>query len=169
MPTSGTPTMPRSATRRRRRSRLAPTPDEYQYQWYADGDAIAGAMSATFTPGPDQVGMSISAEVTASKTGYFSALSESDPTAPVAPGDLVNTTGPTVAGTLAVGRTVRVSSGGWSPTPTRVAYQWTSDGEPISGATQASLHVDSAPVVRVFAPGYTAISTRLVVRGKVSR
>ncbi len=50
-----------------------PQPITYAYQWYADGVAIAGARSATYTPIASQVGKMLTVTVKGSKTDHTSA------------------------------------------------------------------------------------------------
>ena len=47
----------------------------------------------------------------------------------------VNTAPPVVRGTPVVGRTLQVAAGTWDPPAAALAYQWTRDGAPLSGAT----------------------------------
>lgn len=49
-----------------------------------------------------------------------------------------NLTLPIVTGTLRVGSTAYVTTGGWSGSPTSYAYQWVIDDEDVSGATNPS-------------------------------
>lgn len=50
-----------------------PAPLDIAYQWFADGEPIDGATSATYTPDPSVVGAEISVLVSASKPGYETA------------------------------------------------------------------------------------------------
>ncbi|KAB1901497.1 hypothetical protein F8279_27595 [Micromonospora sp. AMSO1212t] len=51
---------------------------------------------------------------------------------------LRSVTAPAVTGTVAVGATVRASTGEWSPAASAYTYQWAADGTAISGATGAT-------------------------------
>jgi hypothetical protein len=46
-----------------------------------------------------------------------------------------NTEAPAVTGTFKIGQTLSVSDGTWDGSPSSYAYQWTRDGDDISGAT----------------------------------
>jgi surface antigen len=129
----------------------------FGYQWYADGTAIAGATTATFTPTAAQLGKQLTVEVTARRPGYLTALVESSPTAQVAPGTITSVSRPAISGSPVVGGTVSASSGTWSVTPSEVAYQWYADSNPISGATAAS-----------YSPTTAVLDRRLTVRVTVS-
>ena len=48
---------------------------------------------------------------------------------------------PTVAGTALAGQVLTAKAGSWSPAPSSLSYQWLKSGQPISGATGASLRV----------------------------
>ncbi|MBD8022255.1 cell wall-binding repeat-containing protein [Microbacterium gallinarum] len=48
---------------------------------------------------------------------------------------------PTVSGTALAGQVLTASPGTWSPAPTSLSYQWLKGGQPIAGATAASLKV----------------------------
>ncbi|MFT4082685.1 MAG: CHAP domain-containing protein [Nocardioides sp.] len=76
---------------------------------------------------------------------------------------LSNTKKPVVAGTAAVGSTLTVGTGRWSPSATSFSYQWWADGKPISGATARTFTVPASLVgdkigakVTVSRSGYTA-------------
>ncbi|GAA3336889.1 hypothetical protein GCM10020358_11170 [Amorphoplanes nipponensis] len=54
------------------------------------------------------------------------------------------TKAPAISGTVAVGSTVKVSAGSWTPAATSYAYQWRADGAAIRGAGGASLLIPAA-------------------------
>lgn len=66
----------------------SPTPSSYRYQWRADGTAIVGATSVTYTPSAADEGKRLSVTVTVLKSGYNNGVKTSAPTAPVAPGEV---------------------------------------------------------------------------------
>lgn len=121
-----------------------PAPDAYGYQWFADGMAIEGASGAEFIPGPGEVDKVLTVGVTAAKSGYAAASSVSIGTPTVLPGDMANSTPPTLGGTAVVGETLSVVPGAWSPSPDALAYQWFADDRPIDGATGTSLTLTPA-------------------------
>lgn len=53
----------------------------------------------------------------------------------------VNTSKPSLSGTVEVGKTVTVKPGRWSPAATRYAYQWYVNSGAVKGATTASYKV----------------------------
>ncbi|WP_134742119.1 M1 family aminopeptidase [Nocardioides sp. 503] len=109
----------------------------FGYQWSADGVAVDGATGATYTPGPSRLGEIITVAVTGSRTGYTSVTKSSDPTAPVAAGDLGSSPKPTIAGTPKVGVELDAAPGAWDE-GTTFTYQWSADGQTVEGATGAT-------------------------------
>jgi hypothetical protein len=106
------------------------SPTAFTYQWQrcasdgtACGDITAGTMK-TYTPTTGDVGHTLRVVVTATNAdGKSSATS--------APTDVVgskngpaNTVRPALNGAAVVGRTLSVSNGSWSPTPTSFGRQW---------------------------------------------
>ena len=62
------------------------------YQWYANGSAISGATSSTYTVPKEQVGKTITVSVVASATNYANKTLTSSATAAIAKQDLAVTT-----------------------------------------------------------------------------
>lgn len=106
----------------------SPAGDSYAPQWKADGVAIAGENSYTFTPTLTQAGKLITVSVTASKYGYndgpeITSASTDAVSVPLsgftrAATANLNTTNPQV------GSLLRVIPTDASPTPDSYTYQW---------------------------------------------
>jgi surface antigen len=135
------------------------------WQWTADGAPIPGATSETFTPSPAEVGKHLAVEVTARRTGYLTAVTESSATAAVLPGANSMTQRPAISGLPYVGRTLTATPGTWAVTPTSVDYQWYADGLAIAGAdsttfTPTEAQLDKRLTVRVtaHADGYEPLT-----------
>lgn len=167
----------------------APTPTSFDYVWLADGQPIAGATGSTLTLSTPQVGAVITVQVTGHDVGYDGyADATGAPSAPTAPvvsslgaepslNDFETAPVPTVAGTARVGATLSAAPGAWAPAAD-FSYQWLSDGQPIDGATAASLTVGAALVGHAVSvevtgtrSGYVATARRsapavAVVRGR---
>jgi surface antigen len=109
----------------------------YTFRWYANGNAIVGATTSTFTPTAAQLGDKIRVKVTAAAAGYTSLRVKSDATAVVLPGRFTTTTQPSITGTPQVDQVLTANPGSWTPagTPT---YRWLADGVPIAGATRTT-------------------------------
>jgi hypothetical protein len=84
----------------------------------------------------------------------------------------VNKKAPTITGTPKVGSKLTANPGTWSPKNVTFAYQWLSNGDPISGATSSKYTVKSADVgkslsVRVTATAAGNINTGTAVSNKL--
>lgn len=114
-----------------------PKPDALAVRWFADGQLVEGTSpGATTLPlTPDLVGRTITASVTASRTGYDPVVATSAPSAPIAPGTFRVTTPPSVLGTAKLGQTLTVRTGSFQPSGADVAIQWLRNGEEVLNAT----------------------------------
>ncbi|TWH04268.1 5'-nucleotidase [Nocardioides sp. J9] len=159
---------------------FSPEPDDVTYQWLADGAEIDGATASTYTLTPAEVDKVITFRVTASGAGLDDASADSEPTAPVARGTIVNSVKPTVTGTVRVGRELTAHPGVWLPAAGDVSYQWLADGAVLGGKTAPKLRLTGALAgkrisvrVTVGAEGYadataTSVKTAKVARGPVN-
>lgn len=111
----------------------SPAPTSYRYAWKVDGTAVTSATSSTFTVPPSAAGKKVTVTVTGLKQ-YYESSRTSAPTAVVAPGTFTAPR-PTISGTAKVGKTLTVSRGSWSPTPSSVKYVWKANGVTISTRT----------------------------------
>ncbi|MBZ5737546.1 M1 family aminopeptidase [Nocardioides mangrovi] len=106
------------------------------YQWFIDGTPVAGATSATWTPGIDVVGSPVTVTVTGTQSGFLPTSATSTATAVGVRASLTTGT-PTISGTPKIGEKLTVDPGTWSP-GTFFTYQWRANGTNISGATGPS-------------------------------
>lgn len=141
-----------------------PRPDVLGYQWLRDGVAIVGATGTTYLLGVDDLDAAISVTVTATKAGYDPASRTSEPTARIVAGTFTAPT-PTLSGTAAVGSSLRVLPGAWTPTPTGLSFRWLRNGAAINGATGEFYTIMAEDVGAKLAaevtgtrPGYTALT-----------
>ena len=120
---------------------------EISYQWSADGEAISGATSATYTLTQSEVGKKIT--VTASYTdeqGTAESVTSSE-TEAVANVNDAPTGSVVITGTAAEDQTLTASNtladeDGLG----EISYQWSADGEAISGATSATYTLTQSEV-----------------------
>ncbi|NKX53056.1 S8 family serine peptidase [Arthrobacter mobilis] len=133
------------------------------YQWNRNGTAIPGAAAKSYTPVPDDAGATLTVTVTGSQDGYAPASATSAATVPVAAGTL-QTSAPTISGTVKVGYTLTAAPGTWTA-GTTLAYQWYRSGSAVLGATGPKYALTAADAgktitVRVTGTkaGYTAAS-----------
>ena len=144
-----------------------PVPATLRYQWTADGTPVEGATTATFTPGPDQVGKAMAVVVTASKSGYLDVPATSVPTQPVDPGTLMTSESPLLSGEPRLGESLTLDVGSFAPSDTQVTVEWHRAGVPVTGATGASYQLGVEDLgsriharVTFTKPGYTTVQTR---------
>jgi hypothetical protein len=153
---SGTPKVGSTLTANEGTWANAPTSFTYQWQRCAsDGRAcgdIVAATAKTYAPSTGDVGHALRVVVTGvNSDGRGSATS--DPTEPVSSASgPTNTVRPALSGTAAIGGTLSVTNGSWSPTPSFFTRQWqrcTGDGTGcvnIAGATGQTYGVRLADV-----------------------
>ena len=134
-----------------------PTPDTLSFQWRRDDLVISGATSSTYTLQPIDAGAAITVTVSAAKTAFTTASRTSAATDDIAALPFEDTVLPTIDGIEAVGNTLRVSTGDWTPTPTRFEYEWLRDGEPIDGATSSTYTLVGADAESVISVNVTGI------------
>lgn len=113
------------------------------YQWFADGEPIADATGTTLDLGPELVGRTIDARVTADRVGYSPVTVSAAPTAPVAPGTFTVVTAPRLQGVPRLGESLTVDPGAFTPADpgVQVAIQWLRDGEPVADATGTTYQI----------------------------
>ncbi|MBI1377355.1 MAG: hypothetical protein GC157_07730 [Frankiales bacterium] len=127
------------------------------YQWYRGRTAIRGATGTSYRPTAADVGRYVSVRETGRSTGYQAATvgSRGVKIAP-APAPRV-LRAPTISGTRRVGSRLTVNHGSWSLRPTRYAYQWLSNGRPITGARSATFTVPAWMVWHTISCKVTAV------------
>jgi hypothetical protein len=141
----------------------------FRYQWQncdasgAGCAAIGGAVAATYTLAPADVGNTIRVVVTASNAGGKGAQTSS-PTGVIAPALLpwantpppAVTRAPVVTVTARVGQSLTCSVGVWTSAPTGYRYQWTRSNAIITGAMSPTYTVAAADRGRSLACMVTA-------------
>jgi hypothetical protein len=97
----------------------------FSYKWYRGTSSISGATSSTYTIQPDDVGQSITCEVTGTNDIGFLVAPKSNAIVPSAPPVNTPSAPPTISGNTSVGSTLTCSQGTWSgyPAPTYM-LQW---------------------------------------------
>lgn len=121
-----------------------PTPTRTSYAWLADGVAIPGATTSTFTPTEAQRGKQLTVRVAAAAAGYPGGVADSAATDAVARARFEQTTAPQVSGTAEVDELLTTTDGAWLPKPEKVSYFWLADGEAVPGAEGPSLQIDKS-------------------------
>lgn len=129
----------------------------YFYYWYADGVYITGSSGKTsITLASAQADKRITARVKVAKPGYVTVARSTAATTRV-----IASSAPTIAGALAVGRTLTAKPNAWT-TGTTFTYQWYANGAVIPGATASTYTLTLAERdktmkvgVKGSKPGYT--------------
>ena len=105
---------------------------EFSYAWLRGTVEVASGPSYTLAAA-DQ-GAPITVAVTGTRSGFATETATSVATAPVA-GKAMTTGALSISGTRAVGSTLKVVSGAWTPADAIFTYQWLRDGKPIAAST----------------------------------
>ncbi len=113
------------------------------YQWLRDGSPLAGATTARYRPGLEDIGHDLLVEVTASAPGA-TPVTVPSASVRVVPGTLTPVALPAIRGKRRFAHTLTAGPGTWSHRPTRVRYQWLRAGEVVPGATHRRFHLGLA-------------------------
>lgn len=179
-----------------------PSDTTVTFRWVVGEDTspLDDPTGPTYVPTARDVGKSIRVEVRGTgRAGWIPATAWSTATAPVtaapapaapdatAPATpppatapqaftIVNQRLPRIKGTLRVDRTVRVTTGDWTPYPRNLTFAWYAGGTKVKGAIHRRLRlteklVGKRLVVRVtaFAPGYEPLTVRTRRSDRVRR
>jgi hypothetical protein len=123
----------------------SPAATTVRYQWKANGVALAGATGPAYRIPAAVAGKRLSVTVTASRAGHQPTISTSAPTTAVAKAAAAKATKrPAIIGTAKVGRTVKATTGTWSPTGNMYVFEWRLNGKAIRGATGRTLKLTAA-------------------------
>jgi hypothetical protein len=117
----------------------------FSYQWDVNGVPV-GTDAKTYTLAPTDVNGIVTVTITSTKAGYDPVQQQSDPTAPVALGQIqppANANRPSISGQEKVAGTVTLKMGNWTPTPS-FAIQWFIGAVPVPGETGNSLTIPSS-------------------------
>ncbi|MGF9754273.1 carboxypeptidase regulatory-like domain-containing protein [Microvirga sp. 0TCS3.31] len=161
-----------------------PTDTTVTYRWIVGDDVSPGddPRGATYVPTAQDLGKTIRVEATGTRgAGWTPATVLSAPTAPVAAAPVVvlrvvNDRLPRIKGTLRAGRTVRVTTGTWTPYPQKLRFRWYAGKKAIAGATHQRLRLTKKQagkrlrvVVKASAPGHEPLTVATKRSDKVRR
>jgi hypothetical protein len=141
----------------------------FKYRWYANGTAISGATSSSFTVPSKLAGKKLTVKVTGTKTGYASkTVTSAAVGVPIASAAYIT-------GTARVGHTLAAHHGTWT-SGTSFAYQWYANGVAITGATKSTYRATTAVVgkritvrVKGTKAGYATVYRTSPATAKVTR
>jgi hypothetical protein len=169
----------------------SPASTTVAYRWVVGDDSTPGddPTGATYVPTAQDIGKSIRVQATGTRgAGWTTATAWSGATAPVAAAPVVaapvpapvvrtfaNDERPRIKGTLRVGRTIRATTGTFTPSPTTLSYAWYANGKVIKNATKKRLTLKKKQlgkrltvVVTASAPTYETFSVRSRRSSKVT-
>jgi Protein of unknown function (DUF3152) len=139
----------------------AAEPVEHDYQWLRDGEVIDGATHRAYRPSLQDIGHPLAVVVTATDAAGNQGTATTAPTLPTSRAELQRPHGVRIHGVLRYGRTVKVSRGTWTRTPSRFRFQWFRGETEIPGASHQTYRLGVADVGRrlearvlVKKPGY---------------
>jgi len=135
----------------------------FAVQWTADGAAIPGATSSSFTIPAALYGKSLGATVSAQIRSEEPAVATAAPVVVLGSDGSTAVTSvspPTITGTPNVGQVLTASTGSWNLPADQLGftYQWTSNGSAIASATAATYTLVSADVGKAIGVTVTAKS-----------
>jgi hypothetical protein len=166
-----------------------PSDTTVTYRWVVGDDTSPAddLIGSTYVPTAEDVGRTIRVQATGTRgAGWVPASAWSAATAPIAPmvvaepvpsiPTVTNDRLPRIKGTFRVGRTVRVTTGDWTPYPQNLTFAWYAGGKLIKGAIHRRLtlkpqQLGKRLVVRVTAsaPGYESLTVRTRRSDRVRR
>jgi hypothetical protein len=132
----------------------------FTYQWKRAGVNITGATASTYVLRPEDADKKLTVVVTGSRAGYTSVIKTSAETIDIARIPFTAHPEPVITGTVAVGQSLTVVPGAWTPStnaePIVLTYRWERDGDPITGATSSTYVVlvsDEGTKLRAYVTG----------------
>jgi len=125
------------------------------FQWKADGVAIDGATSSTYTLTDAELGKAITVTVAGTPSGLAATTLSSPATSPVAAASTVGAV--SISGTAAVGKKLTAKPGTWDD-GTTFTYQWLRSGTPIAGKTASTYTLTAADRGKVISVKVTAVN-----------
>jgi hypothetical protein len=134
----------------------SPVATTLSYQWFRDTTAIAGATKISYTAAVGDIGHALKLRVIGSKTNYTTTALFSDPTDSVIAATLRYTATPSIAGTATQGVTLAANTGVWTPTTTKLTFQWLRDDAPVAGAIAKTYKLVAADATHVISVRVTA-------------
>ena len=138
-----------------------PAASAYAYQWLRDGQPVAQATQQTYRTTEDDLGRSLSVQVTASDGLGDSGSAVSAPVGPVERATLRAKGGQRIAGVARYTHILDAHPGRYTATPSKVRYQWLRGKHPVPGATEKHYEIRPEDVgvrvrvqLTVLAPGH---------------
>jgi len=119
-----------------------PSGTSYSYTWLRNGKTIPNQTGGSYTLTGADRGKLIDARISASLSGYKSGAVKTATKSKVL--GVISILKPTINGGSTAGTTLTVSTGTWTPKPSKVTYKWYRDGVVIKNATAKSYKTTTA-------------------------
>jgi hypothetical protein len=140
------------------------------HQWLRNGVAIAGATGHSYKLVTADIGAKITFSTTGTKAGFVTKTQTSTATAAILNGKpFTKAATPVITGSLKVGKTLGTNNGYWSPSPTKVTYQWLRNLAPIAGATKSTYKLTAADLGTSIRVKITVTRSGYATTSKTSR
>ena len=140
------------------------------HQWLRNGVAITGATGHTYKLATADIGAKITFATTGTKAGFVTKTQTSTATAAILNGKpFTKAAQPVITGSLKVGKTLGTNNGYWSPSPTKVTYQWLRNLAPIAGATAKTYKLTSSDLGTSIRVKITVTRSGYATTSKTSR
>ena len=121
----------------------APAGAKATYQWYKNGKKVPKATKKSHKLSSKDIGAKYQVRITFTRAGY-SKLNVNSNTVKIGKPTFAVKSSPKVSGTKKAGKTLKASTGSYSPKPTSYSYQWLRNGNSISRATKSSYTLTSS-------------------------
>jgi hypothetical protein len=131
----------------------SPTAEAWAYQWYRDGVPLDGATQEYYTVTVDDLGASLSAEITGTRLGYAAATAGTAPSGVVTEG-VFRADRPVIVPAPQVGVELSMDLGTWTPEPDVLTIQWMRGTNVLAtGPTYTPVPADAGRNLRVVVTG----------------
>lgn len=114
-----------------------PSGSKASYQWYKNNKKVKGATKKSYKLAAKDIGAKYQVRLGVTKSGY-NKLNLSSNTVKISKASLTVKSAPKISGTKQVGKTLKASTGSFSPKPTSYSYQWLRNSKSIKNATKSS-------------------------------
>ncbi|MGB9036080.1 MAG: hypothetical protein WCC45_16330 [Paeniglutamicibacter sp.] len=121
----------------------APAGAKAAYQWYKNGKKVSKATKKSHKLSSKDIGAKYQVRMSFTRAGY-SKLNVNSNTVKIGKPTFAVKSTPKVSGTKKAGKTLKASTGSYSPKPTSYSYQWLRNGKSISKATKSSYKLTSS-------------------------
>lgn len=120
-----------------------PSASKASYQWYKNNKQVKGATKKSYKLGAKDIGAKYQVRLGVTKPGY-NKLNLTSNTVNISKAAFTVKSAPKISGTKQAGKTLKASTGSFSPKPTSYVYQWLRNSKSIKNATKSSYKLTSS-------------------------